>query len=77
MSPRGYYRKSGILSGTKNPQDIHHPLVNNGSGEETFQMICRSDAESEAAILLILAALGMAANMTLMITIMQNGKLRR
>ena len=77
MSGRGSDRKTVILPGIKSTLDIQHPLVVNGSGNETFVMKCHSDAESEAVILVTLAGLGMAANVMLMILIMLNGKLRR
>jgi len=74
---RGSDRKTVILPGIKSTLDIHHPLVVNGSANETFQMQCHADAESEAFILVTLAGLGMAANLTLMILIMLKSKLRR
>ena len=77
MATRGMDRKTVILPGIKSTLDIHHPVVVNGTGNNTFQMTCHSEAESEAVILMTLAGLGMSANMMLMILIMLRGKLRR
>ena len=77
MAARGSERKTVILPGIKSTLDIHHPLRENGSSNETFVMKCHSDAESEAVILVTLAGLGMAANLMLMILIMLKAKLRR
>ena len=76
MASRSSDRKTVILPGIKSTLDIHHPLVVNGSGNETFVMTCHSDAESEAVILVTLAGLGMAANLMLMILIIRKAKLR-
>ena len=77
MAVRGTERKTVILPGIKSTLDIHHPIVVNGSGNETFQIQCHLDAESEAVILLTLACLGMVANLLLMLVILLKGKLRR
>ena len=77
MAARGLDRRTVIIPGIKSTLDIHHPVVVNGTGNNTFQITCHSDAESEAVILMVLAGLGITANLMLMILIMLGGKLRR
>ena len=73
MAARGMDRKTMILPGIKSTLNNYH----NGSGNRTNLMTCHSDAESEAVILMVLAGLGMSANLMLMIIIMLKKTLRR
>ena len=73
MAARGLDRKTVILPGIKSTLNNYH----NGSGNRTNFMTCHSDAESEAIILMVLAGLGMSANLMLMVIIISKKTLRR
>jgi len=77
MAGRGLDRKTVILPGIKSTIDIHDYVEVNGTANKTLLIDCRSDAESEAVILLVLAGLGIMANLVLMVLIVVRGKLRR
>ena len=77
MAARGLDRKTMILPGIKSTLDNHYPVVANATGNKTLKIGCHSDAESEAVILMVLAGLGITANLTLMVLIVLRGKLRR
>ena len=77
MAARGLDRKTVILPGIKSTIDIHNSVVINGTANKTLLTDCHSDAESEAVILMVLAGLGITANLTLMVLIVLRGKLRR
>ena len=77
MAARGLDRKTVILPGIKSTIDIHNSVVINGTANKTLVIDCHSDAESEAFILMVLAGLGITANLTLMVLIVLRGKLRR
>ena len=77
MAGRGLDRKTVILPGIKSTIDIHDYVEVNATANKTLLIDCRSDAESEAVILLVLAGLGIMANLVLMVLIVVRGKLRR
>ena len=75
MATRGLDRRTMILPGIKSTLNNYHNVTRN----RTDLITCHSDAESEAVILMVLAGLGMSANMMLllMIIIMMKKALRR
>ena len=70
-------KRTVMLPGIKSTLQIQHPALLNNSGNKTSLVECREEAGEEAAILITLASIGIAANILPVALIAAKRELRR